>query len=64
MAGVLKNFEEVNVVKLTVVIVILVVVVVVVVVVFDDVVVVVVFNLYPGQPWEVQAEDRPSDFAL
>ena len=58
----LKNFEEVNVVKLTVVIVIL--VVVVVVVVFDDVVVVVVFNLYPGQPWEVQAEDRPSDFAL
>ena len=60
MAGVLKNFEEVNFVKHTVVIIL----VVVVVVVFDDVVVVVVFNLYPGQPWEVQAEDRPSDFAL
>ena len=56
----LKNFEEVNFVKHTVVIIL----VVVVVVVFDDVVVVVVFNLYPGQPWEVQAEDRPSDFAL
>ena len=55
LAGVLKNFEEVNFVKLAVVVIVVCVVVI-------AVVIIVVVSL--GQSWEMQAEDRPSDFAL